>query len=208
MAPPPCLRLLLPLLVLVPGCTARDNDGAALQQALESGRATLAALDPAIGPGMKPGPGRGADPAFRPDGTGVGPAPAGSPPVVLPPMAASVPSATAGGPLLQPVLTAPAARAGGVLPPVQAAELLGLGPGELRLRLGEPALRRPEGPGEIWLYTAAACALDIILYREGHAGLRVAHAAARANGAALRTEAACLSEIAAPRGGLPGGTGA
>ncbi|MBR0673852.1 hypothetical protein GXW76_21960 [Roseomonas soli] len=66
--------------------------------------------------------------------------------------------------------------------------------------LGDPALRRPEGGAEIWLYEAPNCRLDIILYPQG-TGLLVAHAAARAHGAAEGvTEAACLSAIAGSSG--------
>jgi hypothetical protein len=80
--------------------------------------------------------------------------------------------------------------------PRAAAHLIGAGPGELRRLLGEPSLRRTEGEAEVWLYAGGGCALDLILYQEASAGLRVAHAAARANGAEPRTEAACLGEIA------------
>lgn len=90
----------------------------------------------------------------------------------------------------------PRLRAGGTgLPPAAAAELLGLTPDVLRRRLGEPSLRRAEGPAEIWLYAGLGCALDLILYPEA-GRLRVAHAAARASGAEPRTEAACLAGIA------------
>ncbi|MFC7539955.1 hypothetical protein ACFQU2_11525 [Siccirubricoccus deserti] len=85
------------------------------------------------------------------------------------------------------------ARPGG---PRAAAQLLGVGPGELRRLLGEPTLRRAEGTAEVWLYAGGGCALDLILYPAARGGLRVAHAAARANGAEARTEAACLGEIA------------
>ncbi|WP_240790080.1 hypothetical protein [Roseomonas sp. HF4] len=82
-------------------------------------------------------------------------------------------------------------------PPAAAAALLGRPAAELRRMLGEPALRRPEGEAEIWLYEARDCRLDLVLYPEGGA-LRVAHAAARAHGAGDGvTEAACLAAIAA-----------
>jgi hypothetical protein len=83
--------------------------------------------------------------------------------------------------------------------PASAAQLLGAVPETLRRWLGEPNLRRPEGPAEIWLYTAEDCALDIILYREG-GSLRVANAAARASGARSQTEAACLHQLSAAAG--------
>jgi hypothetical protein len=73
---------------------------------------------------------------------------------------------------------------------------------ELRRWLGEPNLRRPEGPAEIWLYAGQDCALDLILYREG-SGLRVAHAAARASGATPQTEATCLRHLSTAAAGRP-----
>lgn len=92
--------------------------------------------------------------------------------------------------------------------PSRAADLLGAGPETLRHWLGEPALRRPEGSAEVWLYAGPGCALDLILYPARH-GLAVAHAAARAQGTESRTEAACLGEIAgAPLGGpIPAASG-
>jgi len=86
--------------------------------------------------------------------------------------------------------------------PAAARELLGAGPEALRRWLGEPNLRRTEGAAEVWLYTASACALDLVLYPQRD-GLRVAHAAARASGAEARTEAACLRELAALPGQRP-----
>ncbi|MBX6375197.1 MAG: hypothetical protein IRZ13_13310, partial [Acetobacteraceae bacterium] len=110
-------------------------------------------------------------------------------------------------------------------PPSEARELLGLPEEAVVRRLGEPVLRRPEGPAEVWLYTARSCALDVILYRdepprpgplraaggpgrgmEGAGGvLRVAFAAARATGAEPRSEAACLREIAGGNGSAASG---
>ncbi len=91
---------------------------------------------------------------------------------------------------------APAARPRTGEPPAAAAALMGLRAEDVRRRLGEPALRRPEGEAEIWLYEAPDCRLDVILYPEGGA-LLVGHAAARALGAARVTEAACLATIPA-----------
>jgi hypothetical protein len=86
--------------------------------------------------------------------------------------------------------------------PANTAQLLGAAPEMLRRWLGEPALRRPEGGAEIWLYASQDCALDLVLYREAGA-LRVAHAAARANGAAAQTEGACLRQISAAAAARP-----
>jgi hypothetical protein len=88
--------------------------------------------------------------------------------------------------------------------PAGATGLLGAGPEALRRWLGEPALRRPEGGAEVWLYAGTACALDLVLYQSAE-GLRVTHAAARASGTAPRTEAQCLQELA-PSGRPRGGT--
>lgn len=91
-------------------------------------------------------------------------------------------------------------RARGTEPPAAAASLLGARAEQMRRMLGDPALRRPEGGAEIWLYEAPNCRLDVILYPEGGA-LVVAHASARAHGAAEGvTEAACLSAIATTPG--------
>lgn len=79
-----------------------------------------------------------------------------------------------------------------------AGQLVGQTPQDVVQLLGEPRLRRAEGPAEIWHYQAPQCHLDVFLYREDGArgGLRVAYAAARADGTARRGEAACLRDIA------------
>ncbi|MGG5812577.1 hypothetical protein ACK8OX_25050, partial [Falsiroseomonas sp. CW058] len=73
--------------------------------------------------------------------------------------------------------------------------------------LGEPRLRREEGPAEVWHYQATQCHLDLVFYREeGPApAMRVAFAAARAVGTARRGEAACLRDIARGATRPPGG---
>lgn len=94
-------------------------------------------------------------------------------------------------------------------PSLQAASLLGATPDGVHAALGEPLLRRAEGPAQIWLYTGGGCQLDIVLYA-GDAGLLVAHIQARAGGLAQRSEASCLRDISAqatqpgrPRGPPP-----
>ncbi|MBX9748332.1 MAG: hypothetical protein K5Q68_01835 [Roseococcus sp.] len=74
--------------------------------------------------------------------------------------------------------------------------LVGATPEALRATLGEPLLRRTEGPAQIWLYAGAGCQLDIVLYA-GEAGARVAHVQARAGGIAQRSAASCLRDISA-----------
>lgn len=88
------------------------------------------------------------------------------------------------------------------LQPTATNGLMGAAPEMLRRWLGDPQLRRKEGPAEVWLYAGTACALDLVLYPSG-GGLRVGHAEARASGAAPRTEQTCLQELAAS--GRPGG---
>jgi len=81
--------------------------------------------------------------------------------------------------------------------PMLAGQLVGQTPETVLGWLGEPRLRRAEGPAEIWHYQASQCHLDLILYRdEGvRPTLRVAFAAARAVGTMRRGEAACLRDI-------------
>jgi hypothetical protein len=74
--------------------------------------------------------------------------------------------------------------------------LIGATPEALRAALGEPMLRRSEGPAQIWLYAGGGCHLDIVLYA-GEAGPRVAHIQARAGGIAQRSSAACLRDLSA-----------
>lgn len=80
--------------------------------------------------------------------------------------------------------------------PHVASALLGASPAAVRAALGEPMLRREEGPAEVWLYAGGGCQLDIVMYPSA-AGPRVAHVQARAGGLAQRTEASCLRDLAA-----------
>ncbi|WP_421989173.1 hypothetical protein [Roseococcus sp.] len=94
-------------------------------------------------------------------------------------------------------VTGPAASAPRPVPaPREASTLLGASPDTVRSALGEPLLRREEGPAEVWLYTGGGCQLDIVMY-PSEAGPRVAHVQARAGGLAQRTEASCLRDLAA-----------
>lgn len=92
--------------------------------------------------------------------------------------------------------TAPRPRAAPTAAPGHAASLLGATPEAVRAALGEPMLRRAEGPAQVWLYSGGGCQLDIVLYA-GAAGPRVAHVQARAGGLAQRSEASCLRDISA-----------
>lgn len=80
--------------------------------------------------------------------------------------------------------------------PNAASALLGASPESVRAALGEPMLRRSEGPAQVWLYTGGGCQLDIVMY-PSEAGPRVAHVQARAGGLAQRTESSCLRDLAA-----------
>jgi hypothetical protein len=132
-----------------------------------------------------------------------------------PPRAAAGPSAVPVPPAAMPVASAPQAavpalptgpRAVPAGTPHAAGELVGQTPDTLLQLLGQPRLRREEGPAEIWHYQASDCHLDLVLYQDdGGPGLRVAHAAARAVGTARRGETACLRDIARGAGspGMP-----
>lgn len=74
--------------------------------------------------------------------------------------------------------------------------LVGATPEALRATLGEPLLRRNEGPAQIWLYAGGGCQLDIVLYA-GDSGSRVAHVQARAGGITQRSATSCLRDISA-----------
>jgi hypothetical protein len=88
-----------------------------------------------------------------------------------------------------PVETAPRHVA-----PPDVAALIGAAPDMVEASLGTPALRRPDGNAEVWLYaTDDGCRLDIVLYPE-QSGLRVAHASTRTPQG--MTETGCLQAIA------------
>ncbi|SNB53483.1 hypothetical protein SAMN07250955_101365 [Arboricoccus pini] len=44
--------------------------------------------------------------------------------------------------------------------------VLGMTPAAVRKLLGEPALRRPEPPGDYWRYSLDGCALGLFLFKE------------------------------------------
>lgn len=96
----------------------------------------------------------------------------------------------------RPVPRANAAPPPANLRPTQAAPFLGATPEIVRAALGEPMLRRAEGPAQVWLYSGGGCQLDIVFYM-GEAGPRVAHIQARAGGITQRSEASCLRDISA-----------
>jgi hypothetical protein len=79
--------------------------------------------------------------------------------------------------------------AGGMAPMTS---LLGATPASLTASLGVPALRRVDGPAQVWLYHSPTCGLNLILYPDAGGTPRVADAVPD-NG----NEAACLSSLTA-----------
>jgi hypothetical protein len=70
--------------------------------------------------------------------------------------------------------------AGGMLtlmqgPPV-AQGLIGSTPEILNAEFGQPALRRVDGPAQVWLYHSSVCGLNLILYPDATGTPRVATA--------------------------------
>ncbi|TCH96839.1 hypothetical protein EJV46_19925 [Roseococcus sp. SYP-B2431] len=108
----------------------------------------------------------------------------------------SAPSAAPLPPRVPGRMAGPAAARRPAPAPRMASALLGASPAAVRAALGEPILRREEGPAEVWLYAGGGCQLDIVMY-PSEAGPRVAHVQARAGGLAQRTEASCLRDLAA-----------
>lgn len=224
LSPPLLAALLLAACAGVPEQEARETG---LRDALLNMQASLAAAAGApavprtaaaepVGEGSAPLPGAAAPRRPTASLVAAGPRPlAGRAPAVpdvtagpvgadaVAPRAVPAPMASADPHLLESTAAAEAAAlrrpAGGGVP-LAAEQLLGRTPDLVRLWLGEPALRRPEGgAAEIWLYASEACALDLVLYRDRAGRMRVGFAAARARGEPQRgaTEAECLRAIAA-----------
>jgi len=148
------------------GCAPAPDMSAVAEQALADGRASMAVLAVSAPPAL-PGP---REPArMQPLRT------EGMPPVGETRAASFLPAAAM---------------------PTHAAAFSGSTTERVLSWLGEPALRRAEGPVAIWLYSTAGCQLDVMFYPSTD-GLRVAYVQARAGGFAQRTEAACLQDLAA-----------
>ena len=81
-------------------------------------------------------------------------------------------------------------------PSIAPGDLTGLSPGALTGLLGDPELRRPEGPAEVWQYRTDRCVVDVFLLAEGSADARVAYAEARSRSDGPADAASCLSQIA------------
>ncbi|HUZ62470.1 MAG TPA: hypothetical protein VMU82_02040 [Acetobacteraceae bacterium] len=83
-----------------------------------------------------------------------------------------------------------------VAPPDRRADLVGLTATALQAALGPPALRRTDGPAEVWLYRAPSCSLNVVLYRQPAGAARVAEADAVALTQAPTRASTCLHAIA------------
>ena len=162
------------LVALLPAaCAAGSDAGDATREALSSTRASLVALGQA--PVAPPAP--------------VIPAAPRRPTAVLRSAEVSAREASSRWPEARTV----ALPVGAV--PTHAGAMMGSSPERVMEWLGEPELRRMEGPVAIWLYSGSACQLDILFYPTAE-GLRAAHVQARAGSLAQRTETACLRDLA------------
>jgi hypothetical protein len=159
-------RCFVLLLLLAAACAPVPDMNAAAEQALADGRASLAVL----GVNMPTPPTEAAREPAR-----------------------IRPLRTEGLPPAGALRSTPFIAAVGL--PARAAALSGNPPERILAWLGEPTLRRAEGPVSIWLYAAAGCQLDVMFYPSAE-GPRVAYVQARAGGFAQRTEAACLHDLA------------
>lgn len=92
--------------------------------------------------------------------------------------------------------------------PLEAAARPFLGEDEARLRarLGPPAFRLAEPPGEYWRYDVAPCELDLFLYPSGSDGMTVQHARYRPSTPTTPPEA-CLPLTAQLELGTAAGDG-
>lgn len=58
-------------------------------------------------------------------------------------------------------------------PPVSEQALKGSSPQVLDADFGAPALRRVDGPAQVWLYHSASCGMNVFLYPDAHGVPRV-----------------------------------
>lgn len=99
---------------------------------------------------------------------------------------ASVPLALAGCAATPAPRTA--ANAGSAAP----ATLVGATPSSLQAELGAPALRRIDGPAQVWLYDSRVCRLDVIFYPSSAGQPEVATARPMPRGI---SQASCLASL-------------
>jgi hypothetical protein len=90
--------------------------------------------------------------------------------------------------------------------PIDAARLIGVTGDVLRDWLGETVFVRRDGSAEIWRFAADSCFLDVFLYRDPTAALRIAHVDARPKTGAQRVTAqTCYGRILAEHPAKPEG---
>lgn|GEM_PF-748234 len=77
-------------------------------------------------------------------------------------------------------------------------QLMGMAPSGVAAMLGEPELRRREGPAEVWQYRSSRCAFNIYMDEDDTLGQRVVYYGARSRtaGTSVRPPQ-CLGEIVA-----------
>ena len=85
--------------------------------------------------------------------------------------------------------------------------LMGLQPPAVIALLGEPELRRPEAPAEVWQYRSDTCVADLYLLAEEQAQPRVVYFETRHRSQGTVRAGRFLGEIAAGRGRASGPTG-
>jgi hypothetical protein len=83
--------------------------------------------------------------------------------------------------------------------------LIGLAPGEVTSRLGEPELRRSERPVEVWQYRSDTCVFDLYLDGQGGAPPQVVYYEARHRAEGEVRPSRCLGEIVAQVRRAPAG---
>ncbi|MBU6498970.1 MAG: hypothetical protein KGJ41_13820 [Rhodospirillales bacterium] len=89
----------------------------------------------------------------------------------------------------------PAPLAPAPIPPAHVSDLIGNRPDQVVAELGMPALRRPDGDAEVWLYAHAnGCHVDLVFYSDS-TGPKVAHV--DTNTPPRMRESDCLQAIAA-----------
>jgi hypothetical protein len=82
--------------------------------------------------------------------------------------------------------------------PVDPQQLMGMAPAGVTGMLGEPELRRREGPAEVWQYRSSRCAFNIYMEDDDSLGQRVVYFGARSRTAGASVHPPqCLGEIVA-----------
>ena len=98
--------------------------------------------------------------------------------------------------LLVGCVTQQAAGPGSAARVVDPQSLIGLSPGQVADTLGEPELRRPEPPAEVWQYRTETCVVDLYLYDED-GRLRVTTYQVRPRSNAVVQAERCVADVVA-----------